>query len=72
MHDVPYVSSNDLGPETVSAMSVVCAAVRKQVQQLPIGIQVLSGGNRAALAIAKSAGKQTGCRLCRFSRFFSL
>ena len=58
MHDIPWKSSSSIGPDTVSAMSVVCAAVRREVPHLPIGVQVLCGGNREALAIAKSTGKR--------------
>ena len=58
MHDLPWQRPEELGPETVSAMSVVCAEVRRQFPHIPIGVQVLSSGNRQALAIAKSAGKK--------------
>jgi len=57
MHDVPYQRPGDLGPETVASMSVVAAAVRRQIPSLPIGIQMLSSGNNQALAIAKAAGQ---------------
>jgi len=56
MHDVPWMRPEQLGPETVSAMTVVCSAVRRMQREFPVGVQVLSSGNRAALAIAKAAG----------------
>jgi len=56
MHDVPWLRHQQLGPETVSAMAMVCSAVRQVQNEFPVGIQVLSSGNRAALAIAKAAG----------------
>ena len=56
MHDVPWLRSEQLRPETVSAMTVVCSAVRRVQTEFPVGIQILSSGNRAALAIAKAAG----------------
>ncbi len=67
MHDRPYVHQ-DHGPEIVAAMTAVVIAVRQAVESgagrrassggLPIGIQVLSGGNREALGIALAAGLQ--------------
>jgi len=67
MHDRPYVHQ-DHGPEIVAAMTAVAIAVRHAVESgaasragrggLPIGIQVLSGGNRESLGIALAAGLQ--------------
>lgn len=54
MHDAPYLR-REVGPEIVSAMTMVSAAVRAAVTA-PIGVQVLAGANRAALAIAHSVG----------------
>ncbi|NNE43007.1 MAG: BtpA/SgcQ family protein, partial [Gemmatimonadetes bacterium] len=56
MHDVPYLL-RDVGPEVVAGMTAVAAAVRRAVD-LPLGIQVLAGANRAALAVAQAAGAQ--------------
>jgi len=56
MHDVPWMRPEEIGPETVSAMTVVCSAVRRVQTEFPVGVQILSTGNRAALAIAKAAG----------------
>lgn len=56
MHDAPYLR-RDVGPEIVSAMTVVADAVREAVD-VPLGIQVLAGANRAAIAIAHSVGLQ--------------
>lgn len=55
MHDTPYVHGDELGPEITAAMTRVVAEVRQAVT-LPMGVQVLSGGNRQALAIAMAAG----------------
>ena len=55
-HDVPWMRPEQLGPETVSAMTVVCSAVRRVQTDFPVGVQILSAGNRASLAIAKAAG----------------
>src|SRR6266581_6464535 len=49
-HDRPYLKSS-VGPEIVAAMSVVGAEVRRAVA-LPLGVQVLAGANREALAVA--------------------
>lgn len=56
MHDVPYLNRS-VGPEIVAAMTAVCAAVREAVA-LPLGVQVLAGANREALAVAHAAGCQ--------------
>ncbi len=55
MHDSPYVHGDELGPEIVAAMSRVCDAVVKAVK-IPIGVQILSGGNRHAVAVASAVG----------------
>jgi hypothetical protein len=55
MHDRPYVHGEH-GPETVAAMTRVALAVRESAPALPLGVQVLSGGNREAIAIALAAG----------------
>jgi len=55
MHDAPYVHGDDLGPEIVAAMTRIVHAVRSAVS-IPIGVQILSGGNTRALAVAQSAG----------------
>lgn len=55
MHDRPYVHGAH-GPETVACMTRVALAVREAAPDLPLGVQVLSGGNREALAIALASG----------------
>jgi membrane complex biogenesis BtpA family protein len=61
MHDAPYVHAGmdgaGHGPEIVSAMTLCAAAVREVVgPKMPVGIQVLSGGNREAIGISHSCG----------------
>ncbi len=56
MHDTPYML-RDVGPEIVACMTAACAAVRAAVD-VPLGVQVLAGANRAALAVAHAAGAQ--------------
>jgi len=51
MHDRPYVNAPH-GPEIVAAMTRVCLAVREVVKDRVMGVQVLSRGEREALAIA--------------------
>lgn len=69
MHDRPYVHAGvdgHHGPEIVSAMTRCVLAVKDAVgDTIPIGIQVLSGGNREALAIALA----TGARFIRCENF---
>ena len=54
MHDRPYLGGG-IGPEVVACMAAVAAAVRAAVDA-PVGIQVLGGGSREALAVAHAAG----------------
>lgn len=54
MHDRPYLGGG-IGPEVVACMAAVAAAVRAAVDA-PLGIQVLGGGSREALAVAHAAG----------------
>ncbi len=55
MHDAPYVHGDRLGPEIVAAMTRVGTEVASVVD-VPIGVQILSGGNRHALAVAQAIG----------------
>jgi membrane complex biogenesis BtpA family protein len=60
MHDIPYIKSNKFGPEIVATMTTAALEVKKlcyrKKRNFPIGIQVLAGGGREAVAIAKSIG----------------
>jgi membrane complex biogenesis BtpA family protein len=56
MHDTPYLL-REVGPEIVACMTAVTAAVRTAVD-LPLGVQILAGANKAALAVAHAAGAQ--------------
>jgi len=56
MHDLPYLNRR-VGPEIVAAMTAICAEVRAAVK-LPMGVQVLAGANRHAVAVAHAAGCQ--------------
>ncbi len=53
MHDVPYLKGN-VGPEISSLMTLIAYLI-KQESNLPVGIQILAGANKEALAAAKSA-----------------
>ena len=54
MHDRPYLR-RAAGPEVVAAMTLVGHEVRRAVD-LPLGVQVLAGANREALAVALACG----------------
>ena len=54
MHDRPY-ARRAVGPEIVAAMAAIGRAVRAAVK-LPLGVQVLAGANREALAVALACG----------------
>ena len=53
MHDVPYLNGM-VGPEIVSSMAVVGREIKKEFA-IPLGIQILAGANKEALAVAKSS-----------------
>lgn len=54
MHDVPYLNRK-VGPEITSLMSIIGYEIKNKTN-FPIGIQILAGANKEALACAKSAG----------------
>src|SRR5258706_122438 len=54
-HDRPYVKGAAVGPEIVAALGVIGAEIRRAAP-LPLGIQVLAGANRAAVAVAHACG----------------
>lgn len=56
MHDRPYLA-RAVGPEIVAAMAVVGREVRRAAA-VPLGVQVLAGANRGALAVALCAGAE--------------
>ncbi len=53
MHDLPYLNK-DIGPEIIACMTSVAQQIRHRCS-IPLGIQILSSANRAALAVAKAA-----------------
>ena len=55
MNDIPYVKAEHVGPEIVASMTTVANEVRRCVPSLPIGIQILAGANKEALAVAMAA-----------------
>ncbi|KAF5281643.1 hypothetical protein FQR65_LT14617 [Abscondita terminalis] len=55
MHDVPYLKSKHFGPETVAIMTKVCTEVKGIIpKNIPCGVQILTGGSKEALAVAKA------------------
>jgi membrane complex biogenesis BtpA family protein len=54
MHDRPYLRQA-VGPEIVSAMTAILGAIRAAVDK-PLGVQILAGANREALAVAAAGG----------------
>jgi hypothetical protein len=54
MHDRPYLKGG-VGPEIVAALTAVGREVRRATR-LPLGVQVLAGANREALAVAHACG----------------
>src|SRR5207249_5013021 len=54
MHDRPYLR-RAVGPEIVAAMTAIGREIRHAVP-IPLGVQVLAGANREALAVAQACG----------------
>src|ERR1044072_481649 len=54
MHDAPYLRGS-VGPEVVAAMAVVGRAVKSE-SGVPVGVQILAGGDLEAIAGAHAAG----------------
>jgi membrane complex biogenesis BtpA family protein len=54
MHDRPYLKRR-APPEVVAGMTAVGCEVRRAVS-LPLGVQILAGANREALAVALACG----------------
>jgi membrane complex biogenesis BtpA family protein len=54
MHDTPYLKGA-VGPEIVASMTAVAVAVRSTAPDIPIGLQILAGANKEALAVALAA-----------------
>lgn len=56
MHDRPYLKRT-VGPEITAALTAIGREVRREVP-LPLGVQVLAGANREALAVAHACGAE--------------
>lgn len=56
MHDTPYLK-REVGPEIVAGMTAAGLAVRKAIgEDAVMGVQILAGANRDALAVAHACG----------------
>ncbi|MHA7277180.1 BtpA/SgcQ family protein [Arthrobacter sp. Hz1] len=55
--DIPFLKPDQVGPETVAALSVITAAVVEAVR-VPVGVFCLANATHQSIAIAKSAGAQ--------------
>lgn len=53
--DMPFSRPEDIGPETVAALTAACRAVQS-VTDLPLGITCVANGVIPALAVAKAVG----------------
>lgn len=55
--DIPFLKPEDIGPETISVMSVIAAEVVRlsKPKNLPVGINCLANHAIGALAVAKAA-----------------
>lgn len=57
MHDIPYIQEGESGPELTSVMTAVCLGVKRAIPHIPVGVQILAGHNKSALAVAVAASK---------------
>ncbi|XP_053401619.1 uncharacterized protein F13E9.13, mitochondrial-like [Mercenaria mercenaria] len=55
MYDIPYLHTQDVGPEVVSVMTRACTRVRHMFDTGPVGVQTLAGANKQGLAVALAA-----------------
>jgi membrane complex biogenesis BtpA family protein len=55
--DLPFSRPEDIGPETVAALTAACLEIRAAVD-IPIGVTCVANGVMPALAVAKAAGAQ--------------
>ena len=53
MHDLPYLRGA-VGPEITASMAIIAHEIRRK-HKLPIGLQILAGANKEALAVAYAA-----------------
>ncbi|OAD57448.1 Uncharacterized protein F13E9.13, mitochondrial [Eufriesea mexicana] len=59
MHDIPYVTSKHITPETTAMMTRICTEIKNVLpEKLPCGVQILAGCNKEAIAVAKAANFQ--------------
>ena len=56
MNDRPYLKK-EVGPEITAAMTAIAKEIKKAVQ-IPLGVQILAGANKEAIAVAKASGAQ--------------
>jgi hypothetical protein len=56
MHDIPYLRGSG-GPEIVASMTRIACALRRLTDK-PLGLQLLAGGGKEALAVALAAELQ--------------
>lgn len=54
MHDRPYLN-RQAGPEIVASLTRICTEIRKTTDS-PLGLQVLAGANKEAIAVADACG----------------
>ena len=56
MNDIPYCKADQIGPEIVASMTTVAKEVRRCVpRNWPVGVQILAGANKEAMAVALAA-----------------
>lgn len=53
MHDIPYIKGG-VGHEISSIMTLIAYLIKKETK-LPVGIQILAGANKEAMAVAKAS-----------------
>lgn len=67
MHDTPYLMRH-VGPEILACMTAVGCAIRARFPRLEIGVQILAGANKEAIACAQAFdGSFVRCEGAAFS-----
>ena len=56
MRDAPYLLQRHVGPELTASMAVIASILRRELSPaIPLGIQILAGANKEAMAVAAAA-----------------
>ncbi|KAB8145073.1 BtpA/SgcQ family protein [Chloroflexia bacterium SDU3-3] len=66
MWDIPFRAGPHIQPESIASHAVVAAAVKRELPQLPMGINLVHNGGVSLLGIALASGAEF-IRVCMFT-----